>query len=440
MNEKTKLKGNSKVILRQEDDVGLLFNPDNGRVNILNETGKFIWSRLNGKNREDKIIKEVMQTFNISDKEKVKGDFDKFIDRLGQSSFLERYITSVPANVCLGITSKCNLNCKHCLNRNLPVSEPDMTTEQLLNVIDQMGQRGTKSASLFGGEPLCHPEFKRIIEHLNKYPISLSLNTNGTLIDREMACWLKEHKIRSTVVSFDGSNADIMDGIRGKGAFQKNLKGIEALRSEGISVLLSVTLTKLNYKDVREMVLLGKKINGNSIRFNHVFFGGNAACFIKEVYLSPKEEREAIEAVWQAKEEFGNFVAPSSSYLCQKEKLEKVKDYKPVREKIVIPPCGAASGKCAIRPDGWVVPCEIIWEVKCGNLKNKTLQDIWQNSEVMNSFRKPLEIDLDQIPECKGCSYQYLCFIGHRCYPYYYPGGIHNRALYCWLKEEKGFK
>jgi radical SAM protein with 4Fe4S-binding SPASM domain len=254
-----------------------------------------------------------------------------------------------------------------------------------------------------------------------------------------MARWLKEHKIGGTVVSFDGAKAEIMDALRGKGAFEKALKGIAALRLEGITVLLSVTLNKINYKDVRNMVLLGKEIGGNAIRFNHVFFSGNAECFLEEIYLTPKEEEEAIDAVWQAKNEFGDFIHGSSSYLCQKKKLQELQKHPPVKDKIIVPPCGAARGKCAIRPDGWVVPCEIIWEVKCGNLREKPLKEILENSEVMNSFRKPLEIDLNELPECKGCLYQYLCFLGHRCYPYYYPGGIKNRALYCWLKKEKGF-
>ena len=289
--------------------------------------------------------------------------------------------------------------------------------------------------SLFGGEPLCHPDFKRIVEHINKYPISISLNTNGTLIDGEMAKWLKGHNIRGAVVSFDGSGPAVMDDIRGEGAFEMCVRGIKALRSEGLHVLLSVTLNKFNYKDVREMILLGKKIGGTSIRFNHVFFGGNAACFLKELYLSPSEEKEAVEAVWQARREFGDFLSRQSSYLSLKRKLEEAKYFKPFNDKITIPPCGAANGKCAIRPDGWVVPCEIIWEVKCGNLKEKRLSDIWQNSDVLNSFRKPLELDLNEVPECKGCRYQYLCFLGHRCYPYYNPGGIKNRSLYCWLQH-----
>ncbi len=433
---KIKLRSNNRIIFREEDDVGVLFNPDNGRINVLNETGKFIWSRLGGEVTREDILEGLLAEFENPVDGTIGEDFDIFVKDLGRAGFLENYFGSsvVPMNVCLGITSKCNLNCRHCLNRDLPGSGSDMTTEELIGVIDQMGTGGVKSLSLFGGEPLCHPDFKRIVEHINRYHIIISLNTNASLVDRQIARWLKANKISGAVVSFDGSSAGIMDGMRGKGSFEKCMEGIEAMKAEGMSILLSVTLTRLNHEDVRNMALLGREVGGSSIRFNHVFFGGNAACFAKELHLSPEDERRAIDAVCHAREEFGAFINADSSYLCQKKKLEKAGSYKGAHDKIVVSPCGAANSKCAVRPDGWVTPCEIMWDVKCGNLKEDALSDIWRFSEVMNQFRKPLEIDLKDMPDCIGCSYQYVCFIGHRCYPYYYPGGISDRSMYCWRK------
>jgi len=437
MSEKAKFRRDPKVIFREEDDIGLLFNPDSGRVNILNETGKFIWARLAEGKTASRITEELMDAFDIADGDKAKEEVGSFLSSLGRAGLLEDYAETprFPSSVCFGITSKCNLNCRHCLNRNLPVSDPDMTTDELTGVIDQMASLGTRGVSLFGGEPLMHPDFKRIVEYLNGLSMGISLNTNGSLIDAGMAGWLKANKVSGAVVSFDGSSAPVMDEVRGRGAFDMSVKGIKALRSAGIPVLLSVTLTRLNYKDVRAMVLLGKEIGGNSIRFNHVFFGGNAACFADELYLAPAEEREAIYAVWAAKRAFGDFVSAESSYLCQKKKVEKAPSFKGLCDKISVPPCGAGRTKCAIRPDGYVTPCEILWDVKCGNVKHEGLKEIWDGSPVMNSFRRPLEVDLADMPECRGCSYQYICFLGHRCYPYYNPGGVANRGLYCWLRK-----
>ena len=439
MDEKIKFKRSPRIIFREEGEVGLLFDPENGSVKILNETGKFIWSSLEKAKTRSEIIDEVMGQFDVPAKEKCEGDVNKFISQVGNSGLLDNYapLPKFPTSVCFGITSRCNFSCKHCLNRNLSSPEPDMTTDKLIDVIKQMARGGTKGVSLFGGEPLCHPDFKLIVEQLNKNSISMSLNTNGSLVDADMAAWIRAHNIGSAVVSFDGSSASIMDKMRGKGAFEMSLKGVKALRAAGIDVLLSVTLNKLNYKNIKDMILLGKEIGGNSIRFNHVFFGGNAACFVKDLYLDPAEEREAVDTVWKAKEEYGSFVNEDSSYLGQKKKLEDMRDYKPVQDKISVPPCGAGRGKCAIRPDGWVVPCEILWEVKCGNLKKNGLKEIWEDSRLMNSFRRPLEVSFENMPECKGCQYQYMCFVGHRCYPYHNPGGVANRDLYCWLKKSK---
>ncbi|NQT90751.1 MAG: radical SAM protein [Candidatus Omnitrophica bacterium] len=438
MSKRAVLKRNDSIVFREEDDVGLLFDPDTGKVDVLNDTGRFIWQQLDGRKNRDEIAQDLMQNFHITDPKVAVKDVEAFLTALHRKGFIEghREALPLPGSVCFGITSKCNLSCKHCLNRNAKGSDPDMTTDELLGLIDQMADGGVGRVNLFGGEPICHPDFKRIVEYLIERKLKASLNTNATLIDREMACWLSAHGIKSTCVSLDGSCPSVMDRIRGQGAFEKTLKGIEALRSENIQVLLSVTLNKLNHQDIREMILLGKKIDGGSIRFNHVFFGGNADCFSKELYLFPQEEKNAIEVVYQAKTEFGEFINPSSSYLCQRDKLGRVDSFKPSKDKITVSPCGAGIDKCAIRPDGWITPCEVIWDVKCGNLREASMADIWQNSEVLNSFRRPLVLDLDEIPECKDCRYQYMCFIGHRCYPYHYPGGVKNKDLYCWLRKE----
>lgn len=344
---------------------------------------------------------------------------------------------SAPLDVCLGITSICNLSCKHCMNRNVSSAEPDMTTDELLQVVGQLAEARVFYASIFGGEPLMHPDFFRIVEQFNKYPIQLFLNTNATLVEPETAKWLKEHKITGIIASLDGSTPEIMDRLRGPGAFEKAVKGIEHLLSSGLPVELSVTVTKINYQDIRGLVLLGRKLKARLIRFNHIFFGGNAACFINEVYLTPEEEQQVINEVWQIKQEFPGFLDERSSYPVQKEKLDELTGYQPSKDKIVVPPCGAAQRKCYIRPDGWVTPCETIWDAKCGNVKQEKLTEIWARSSMMNQFREPMELDLKELPECVDCQYQYLCFIGHRCYPYYYPGGVKNKELYCRIKQDK---
>jgi sulfatase maturation enzyme AslB (radical SAM superfamily) len=262
MDKNVAVKPNPKIVFSQEDDVGLLFNPDNGRISTLNSTAKLIWSLLDGKRSTEELSRDLAAQFDAPDLSSLRRDTQVFIDRLGKAGFIQGYKERpfASVSVCLGITSKCNLSCKHCLNRGLPHQEPDMTTEKLLQVIDELKELGAGGVSLFGGEPLMHPDFKKIVSYLREKKMAIALNTNGTLIDKDMASYLKTQGVRLAVVSFDGSKASITDSIRGQGVFEKSLEGIKALHSEGIRTVLSVTINKINHKDLRGMVLLGKKI------------------------------------------------------------------------------------------------------------------------------------------------------------------------------------
>jgi radical SAM protein with 4Fe4S-binding SPASM domain len=342
-----------------------------------------------------------------------------------------------PRNISLGITSRCNFDCRHCYVKELTGLGPDMSTQEVFSIIDQIARMRLVGVAVFGGEPLMHPDFKKIIQYIRKRQLYFVLSTNATLIDKGMASWLKDQQIRIASVSLDGCSPDSMDALRGKGSFRQALRGIKALRSEDITLRLSVVVNRFNYLELRDIAYLGKELGSEVVSFNRIFFAGKAA-EAKDLSLSPKEERLVIDQIGKLRQEFGDgFLDLSSKYLWESRLLADIDRYKVSQDRLFVPSCSAGRFKCAIRSDGWVTPCQNLWEVKCGSLKEKSLKDIWQNSEVMNSFRRPLVIDLNQIPECKNCKYQYLCFVGHRCYPYNYPGGIKNRSLYCWLRDEK---
>lgn len=78
-----------RIVFREEEDAGLLFDPDSGLVKVLNETGKFIWQNLDGKNSKDDLIKKVRDTFNVDEAQKIKDDLDKFLEDLKAMKFLE---------------------------------------------------------------------------------------------------------------------------------------------------------------------------------------------------------------------------------------------------------------------------------------------------------------------------------------------------------------
>ena len=340
---------------------------------------------------------------------------------------------SAPLDVCFGITNQCNLNCKHCLAADSRNSQ-DLSKNELLNIIGQIKELRIFNVAIFGGEPLMRKDFFTIIDALSKLKLNLSLNTNGTLISKDMAKRLAQYPIKTYTVSLDGSCKKVQDPFRGKGSFAKTIKGIQNLITQGQNVLISTIVTRFNYRDIEKIILLGKKLGARQVRFNEVMYIGNAACYHKSLIMTAREKLRLLDNLRALKNSFDGFV--TGSILQVIDIMEEIKRKPKERFPLQISPCGAATQKCAIRPDGWVVPCEILWELKAGNLKKESLYDIWHNSSIMKAFRETIEIKEEEIPGCKGCGYLRLCYKGHRCQPYYYPGAkFEHKEFYCWRQD-----
>jgi hypothetical protein len=57
---------------------------------------------------------------------------------------------------------------------------------------------------------------------------------------------------------------------------------------------------------------------------------------------------------------------------------------------------------------------------------------------MLDEFRSSFTLTGKEVGECMTCSYRYICYTGHRCSPYFIPGGIGNRKLFCirlWMKH-----
>jgi AdoMet-dependent heme synthase len=65
--------------------------------------------------------------------------------------------------------------------------------------------------------------------------------------------------------------------------------------------------------------------------------------------------------------------------------------------------CLAGRSYCRIAPEGGVTPCPYM-PLEAGNVRNRDFKDIWSDSEIFNSLRKPALKG-----KCKECTFSLLC-------------------------------
>jgi MoaA/NifB/PqqE/SkfB family radical SAM enzyme len=81
------------------------------------------------------------------------------------------------------VTHKCGLRCKFC--NVWKENTPDLVTEEVNQVLHQLGQSSIAVVSLEGGDPLMRKDLGEILQYAHSQPFYLFFTTNGHLIDKK---------------------------------------------------------------------------------------------------------------------------------------------------------------------------------------------------------------------------------------------------------------
>jgi radical SAM protein with 4Fe4S-binding SPASM domain len=147
----------------------------------------------------------------------------------------------------LQLSHKCNLACRHCyLGPPRPV---EMPLEDALAIAGQFEEMGGLRLMISGGEPLLYPRLRDFIKETARLKIRRILLTNGTLITRENAPWLRVEEIQ---FSLDGWRQG-HDMLRGPGSFDKTICGINAAVSAGIPISIATMIHRGNIEEFERL-------------------------------------------------------------------------------------------------------------------------------------------------------------------------------------------
>lgn len=174
--------------------------------------------------------------------------------------------TSTPVNGSIELLPLCNMNCDMCyvrLSREEMESQGRMrTADEWLQIGKQMKKAGVLFLLLTGGEPFLHPEFREIYLGLREMGMIITINTNGTLIDEELAGFLGKYKPRRVNITLYGTDEKTYTELcHYPDGYRRAVQGISLLCANGVDVKIGGSLTKTNRNDLNRLLEIGEELN-----------------------------------------------------------------------------------------------------------------------------------------------------------------------------------
>ena len=370
---------NHNYVIYKHNNYYVLLNVENGRFVVLD-------------NYED--AKQCITNTN-----------DKYTELLNKYNFfIDRELYHNPT-LQLYTTNKCNLRCRHCYMRCESGLNNELTTIEIIKLLDDFKLYGGQRVIFTGGEFSLREDMIEIVRHskeigLNNVLITNGINWTDSMIE-EVSKWLDRIQ-----VSVDGYNEETNSKIRGKNTFNKALDTIDRFLKYDLEVLIGVTPLYGYDKDKANYIKFGNELldkykdkKNIMIDFpNWVLTGREVESDMELNYQYAKTSVEVLNAIipgYELAEFASSHISPIQS-------------------------CGY--GKLVVDSDGDFTFCTCVKDIPhLGNIRNMDMKDIMELSKIVSKKTR-----VDHLEPCKDCDFRYVCGGGCRIGNYKNANNISN--------------
>ncbi|GHV83384.1 radical SAM protein [Spirochaetia bacterium] len=342
------------------------------------------------------------------------------------------------------ITPLCNMHCVMCgqFGDKGNMKEPGVIKaaaasvvplERYKQIVDEISGI-SPVIYIWGGEPFLYPDLMPLSKYIVDKGMYFSVNTNGTLLE-EHAEQIVRDKWTTVFISLDAFR-DVNDTMRGKGSYDKVIRGIKAINAEKKKqnsnfpfVGIVTTVTNMNYSYLEQFVAATKELNIDLQMFNLGTYTNDSIVARQKQFMKEKLDTdidclqgyntgynnnidghklfEILQTIHNST--FGEPPLKSVRITVPALNPEKINVYysdleTPVRNHCIVPWC-----QMNINYNGDVHFCADYPDYILGNIKTQTLKEIY-NGDRANRFRKTLsESEGGMFPGCLRC-YQNMLF------------------------------
>lgn len=419
------------VIIRKENFGAIILLKNGKRYNVSLENYEIL-KKCVGNN-----IEEIAQKLNIDidrvsnfiksalDKGIITNNDTKKYGKIIEVDYTIENSLIFPRFVSLEITEKCNLKCKHCYTAAGNGKPNSLELDTIYKIIDELSCYGCEFLAIGGGEPLLFNGIDKVIKYAISKGVEIELVSNGILFTHEMIERLYNAGLKYVQISLDGDSPDTYLKIRGDNYFEIVVNNIKNVK-EKFNTSISTVLCRYNYDKIFDIIKIANALQVDSYRIMKFIETGRGDDNKDILQINPEEFKKFIDDLKEKRNEFNIPIRIDENMMdnFSRKKIPWLKDG--------LYGCSAGRSTISIDVKGNVYPCSFLNydELRCGNVKETSLMEIWKNSNILKEFRNMDELD----GKCGKCEYKENCQGGCRASAYAKNKKIKGEDPTCYIK------
>ncbi len=309
------------------------------------------------------------------------------------------------------ITMACNMKCMHCGSSCKDALPDELSTEDALELCDDLGRLGMQWITLSGGEPLTRKDWPQIVSGLRKNGIIPNMITNGWLLEEDTVLEMKKSGVGTVAISIDGVK-ETHDQIRKKGSFERSMKAFDLLNKHGQYSGAITSINKSNIDQLEDLKNILIDHGVNSWQLQICIPMGNMKDHREEL-IDPADVDRVLDFCLKVARENQIVIYPADclGYYTEKEDIVRAISMG-TSSSASWDGCNAGRRGFGILHNGDILGCTSIRDRSYieGNVKERNIIDIWNDDHSFKWMRGMKREDLGGA--CLDCKYADTCLGG----------------------------
>jgi heme b synthase len=313
--------------------------------------------------------------------------------------------TLAPRVVAWESTRACNYACQHCRAQAQKQADPNqLTTKEAHDMIDQIAALCKPVFIISGGDPLLRRDIFEAAKYASEQGLRVVMSPSGSNITAEVIEKMKTSGIKMISLSLDGSLPAVHDGFRQvEGAFDLAMHNMALARENQMPFRINTTVTQHNLADLPRILNLA--VDVGAVEWD-VFMLVPTGRGKIQMEITPEQYEETLQAVYHASLTSPIPIkvtcAPQYSRITAQQRKGNIENRG--RHGAGGRGCMAGNGFCFISHVGDVYGCGFL-PLKAGSIREKSFQEIYQNSSLFKELRTPSLLK----GKCGVCGYKAAC-------------------------------